>query len=105
MTTTKKLMDASQAFNQDFDGAKYTMLRLSQIQSKMSAGMDAALNEFKELFPMGSQTSEDLPTAANGHSTYTQDLPNIIDQMRASGALRDDPRRHLASLPPRRNGG
>ncbi len=103
MTQTKKLLDASQEFANDFEGARWTMRRLSQIQGKMSQCMDDALAEFQDL--MAPKSPEDLPTAANGHSTYSQDLPNIIDQMRQSGALRDDPRRHLASLPPRRNGG
>ncbi len=103
MTTTKKLLDAHAAFSHDMDGARWTMLRLSQIQAKFSASMDDALAEFQDL--MAPQSPGDLPIEPNAPSNYTQDLPNIIEQMRQSGALRDDPRRHLASLPPWRNGG
>lgn len=49
--TTHKLNDATEAFMNDLEGARFTMMRIAQIQAKLSACMDECLTEFRALFP------------------------------------------------------
>jgi hypothetical protein len=73
---TKKLNEATEAFMHDLEGARWTMMRVAQIQAKMSATMDECLGEFRDMFPtpepqqlqptnhydnQGTQIEEDLP--------------------------------------------
>jgi hypothetical protein len=48
---TRKLNEATEAFMGDLEGARETMMRIAQIQAKMSQTMDECLAEFRELFP------------------------------------------------------
>lgn len=48
---TNKLHEATEAFMNDFEGARETMIRIAQIQAKMSQCMDECLAEFRALFP------------------------------------------------------
>ena len=48
---TKKLNEATEAFMHDLEGARETMMRIAQIQAKMSQCMDECLAEFRALFP------------------------------------------------------
>ena len=48
---TRKLNEATEAFMLDLEGARETMMRIAQIQAKMSQTMDECLAEFRELFP------------------------------------------------------
>ena len=47
---TNKLHEATEAFMNDFEGARWTMMRIAQIQAKMSQCMDECLAEFRDLF-------------------------------------------------------
>ncbi len=73
---TRKLNEATEAFMGDLEGARETMMRIAQIQAKMSQTMDECLAEFRALFPNpeqqplqplndydspGPQVQEDLP--------------------------------------------
>ncbi len=73
---TRKLNEATEAFMLDLEGARETMMRIAQIQAKMSQTMDECLAEFRALFPApepqqlqptnyydssGLQNQEDLP--------------------------------------------
>jgi len=73
---TRKLNEATEAFMHDLEGARETMMRIAQIQAKMSQTMDECLDEFRALFPapepqqlqaadhydnQGTQIEEDLP--------------------------------------------
>ena len=73
---TRKLNEATEAFMHDLEGARETMMRIAQIQAKMSQCMDECLAEFRAVFPTleqrqlqptnhfdnpGPQTHEDLP--------------------------------------------
>jgi len=70
------LNEATEAFMGDLEGARETMMRIAQIQAKMSQCMDECLAEFRALFPNpeqpplqpindydspGPQGQEDLP--------------------------------------------
>ncbi len=48
---TRKLNEATEAFMLDLEGARETMMRIAQIQAKMSQSMDECLAEFRALFP------------------------------------------------------
>jgi hypothetical protein len=48
---TRKLTEATDAFMHDLEGARETMMRIAQIQAKMSQTMDECLAEFRALFP------------------------------------------------------
>ncbi len=73
---TRKLNEATEAFMGDLVSARETMMRIAQIQAKMSQTMDECLAEFRALFPapepqqlqptnhydnQGTQIEEDLP--------------------------------------------
>lgn len=73
---TRKLNEATEAFMNDLEGAREIMMRIAQIQAKMSQCMDECLSEFRDLFPTpeqqqlnrtndydnpGAQIQEDLP--------------------------------------------
>ena len=73
---TRKLNEATEAFMHDLEGAREIMMRIAQIQTKMSQCMDGCLVEFRDLFPIpekqplnptnnydnpGAQIQEDLP--------------------------------------------
>ena len=49
---TRKLNEATEAFMLDLEGARETMMRIAQIQAKMSQTMDECMAEFRALFPM-----------------------------------------------------
>ena len=48
---TRKLNEATEAFMFDLEGARETMMRIAQIQAKMSQTMDECMDEFRALFP------------------------------------------------------
>jgi hypothetical protein len=48
---TRKLNEATEAFMGDLVSARETMMRIAQIQAKMSQTMDECLAEFRALFP------------------------------------------------------
>jgi hypothetical protein len=48
---TRKLTEATDAFMHDLEGARETMMRIAQIQAKMSQTMDECMDEFRALFP------------------------------------------------------
>lgn len=52
---TTKLNEATEAFMADLEGARETMMRIAQIQAKMSQCMDECLGEFRALFPTPEQ--------------------------------------------------
>ena len=56
---TRKLHEATEAFMDDFEGARWTMMRVAQIQAKMSQCMDECLAEFRALFPTPEQQQLD----------------------------------------------
>lgn len=75
--TTSKLIHAQQAFVDDIEGAKWTMMRISQIQAAMSHAMDEALGEFKDLFD-GPGTGQG---EANDLSAYSKPMPKVVADM------------------------
>ena len=54
---TRKLNEATEAFMGDLEGARETMMRIAQIQAKMSQTMDECLAEFRALFRRLSRNS------------------------------------------------
>jgi len=48
---TRKLNEATEAFMLDLENARETMMRIAQIQAKMSQAMDECLAEFRALLP------------------------------------------------------
>jgi len=56
---TRKLNEATEAFMGDLEGARETMMRIAQVQAKMSQTMDECLAEFRALFPTPEQQQLD----------------------------------------------
>ena len=52
---TRKLNEVAEAFENDFEGARDTIMRVAQIQAKMSQCIDECLAEFRALFPTPEQ--------------------------------------------------
>ncbi len=76
---TRKLHEATEALMHDFEGARWTMMRVAQIQAKMSQCMDECLAEFRDLFP-GPEKQRMNPTDLYDSLTaqFQQDLPRIM---------------------------
>jgi len=76
---TKKLNEATEAFMNDLEGARWTMMRIAQIQAKMSQCMDECLAEFRDLFPIPEKQRLDQANQYDNLSTQIQqDLPRIM---------------------------
>jgi len=76
---TKKLNEATEAFMNDLEGARWTMMRIAQIQAKMSQCMDECLGEFRDLFPIPEKQLLDQANQYDNLSTQIeQDLPRIM---------------------------
>jgi hypothetical protein len=45
---TRKLNEATEAFMNDLEGARWTMMRIAQIQAKMSQCMDRSASDHAE---------------------------------------------------------
>ena len=76
---TKKLNEATEAFMHDLEGARWTMMRVAQIQAKMSATMDECLGEFRDMFPTPEQQLDQANPYANLSTQIQQDLPRFIE--------------------------
>lgn len=76
---TNKLHEATEAFMSDFESARETMIRIAQIQAKMSQCMDECLAEFRALFP-GPLQQPLHPTNGDGNlpSESQEDLPQMV---------------------------
>ncbi len=75
---TKKLNEATEAFMHDLEGARWTMMRVAQIQAKMSATMDECLGEFRDMFPTPEQQLDQANQYDNLSTQIQQDLPRIM---------------------------
>jgi len=75
---TKKLNEATEAFMHDLEGARWTMMRVAQIQAKMSATMDECLGEFRDMFPTPEQLLDQANPYANLSTQIQQDLPRMM---------------------------
>ena len=76
---TRKLNEATEAFMNDLEGARWTMMRIAQIQAKMSQCMDECLTEFRDLFPIPEKHRLDQANQYDNLSTQIQqDLPRIM---------------------------
>jgi len=76
---TRKLNEATEAFMNDLEGARWTMMRIAQIQAKMSQCMDECLTEFRDLFPIpDKQRLEQANQYDNLSTQIQQDLPRIM---------------------------
>jgi len=75
---TKKLHEATEAFMHDLEGARWTMMRVAQIQAKMSATMDECLGEFRDMFPTPEQQLDQANQYDNLSTQIQQDLPRIM---------------------------
>jgi len=76
---TKKLNEATEAFMNDLEGARWTMMRIAQIQAKMSQCMDECLGEFRDLFPIPEKQRLDQTNQYDNLSTQIEeDLPRIM---------------------------
>jgi len=83
---TKKLNEATEAFMNDREGARWTIRRIVEIQARMSQCMDECLAEFRDLFPipekqrlnptdlydsLSAQIQQEVPrTLQNGNGTH-----------------------------------
>jgi hypothetical protein len=74
---TRKLHEATEAFMHDLEGARWTMMRVAQIQAKMSQCMDECLTEFGDLFP-NAQT-QDIGQAPQPVAAYPG--PGLAEQL------------------------
>jgi len=64
---TRKLHEATEAFMDDLEAARWTMMRVAQIQAKMSQCMDECLGEFREMFPnAGHRHEQNAEHSAHG---------------------------------------
>jgi hypothetical protein len=75
---TRKLHEATEAFMDDFEGARWTMMRVAQIQAKMSATMDECLGEFRDMFPNPEQQLDQANQYDNLSTQIQQDLPRMM---------------------------
>ncbi len=81
---TRKLTEATDAFMHDLEGARETMMRIAQIQAKMSQTMDECLAEFRALFP-GPEPQQLQPTNHydNQGTQIEEDLPRMMQNAKA----------------------
>ncbi len=76
---TPKLNEATEAFMLDLEGARETMMRIAQIQAKMSQTMDECLAEFRALFPPPEpQQLQQANTYDNPGPLNQEDLPRMM---------------------------
>jgi len=75
---TRKLHEATEAFMHDFEGARWTMMRVAQIQAKMSQCMDECVGEFRDMFPTPEQQLDQANPYAYLSTQIQQDLPRIM---------------------------
>ncbi len=76
---TRKLNEATEAFMGDLEGARETMMRIAQIQAKMSQTMDECLAEFRALFPPPEpQQLQQANTYDNPGTQHQEDLPRMM---------------------------
>ena len=76
---TNKLHEATEAFMNDFEGARETMIRIAQIQAKMSQCMDECLEEFRALFPIPEQQQLNPTNDYDNPGPQTQEaLPRMM---------------------------
>jgi len=76
---TKKLNEAAEALINDLDGARRTIKRIVEIQTKMSQCMDECLAEFGELVPGPDQQQLNPTDLYDGLSAQTQQkVPGIL---------------------------
>ena len=74
---TRKLNEATEAFMGDLVSARETMMRIAQIQAKMSQTMDECLAEFREMFPnAGHRHEQNAEHSAHGQPIYGVDELN-----------------------------
>ena len=78
---TRKLNEATEAFMGDLVSARKTMMRIAQIQAKMSQTMDECLDEFRALFP-GPEPQQLQPVDHydNPGTQIEEDLPRMMQQ-------------------------
>ena len=81
---TRKLNEATEAFMHDLEGARETMMRIAQIQAKMSQTMDECMDEFRALFP-GPEPQQLQPTNHydNQGTQIEEDLPRMMQNANA----------------------
>jgi hypothetical protein len=76
---TRKLTEATDAFMHDLEGARDTMMRIAQIQAKMSQTMDECLAEFRALFPpLEPQQLQPADHYDNPGPLNQEDLPRMM---------------------------
>ena len=76
---TRKLNEATEAFMHDLEGARETMMRIAQIQAKMSQTMDECLVEFRALFPAPEPQQLQPPNHYDNQGTqYQEALPRMM---------------------------
>jgi len=76
---TRKLNEATEAFMHDLEGAREIMMRIAQIQAKMSQTMDECLAEFRALFPPPEpQQLQQANTYDNPGPLNQEDLPRMM---------------------------
>jgi hypothetical protein len=76
---TRKLNEATEAFMGDLEGARETMMRIAQIQAKMSQTMDECLAEFRALFPAPEPQQLQPPNHYDNPGPRIQeDLPRMM---------------------------
>ena len=76
---TRKLNEATEAFMHDLEGAREIMMRIAQIQAKMSQTMDECLAEFRALFPAPEPQQLQPPNQYDNQGPqYQEDLPRMM---------------------------
>ncbi len=81
---TPKLNEATEAFMLDLEGARETMMRIAQIQAKMSQTMDECLAEFRALFPAPEPQQLQPPNHYENPGTQIEeDLPRMMQNANA----------------------
>ena len=81
---TRKLNEATEAFMHDLEGAREIMMRIAQIQTKMSQCMDECLAEFRALFPTPEQQLLNPTNNYDNPGTQIQeDLPRMMQNSNA----------------------
>jgi hypothetical protein len=76
---TKKLNEAAEALMNDLDGARLTIKRIVEIQTKMSQCMDECLAEFGSLVSGPEQEKQNLNDVfADLNTQNQQDVPQIL---------------------------
>lgn len=88
MSTTKLFRQASDSFGEDIQGVQWTLGRLTQIQSELAQAIDRANVEIYDLFAP-QRPLEEPQSLTEPDPEVERGLGSIIQQMRASGALRD----------------